>query len=109
MLNRLGLLLYTKLFGRYIDADIFGNSYYQTRNSKKIKRWIIYNGLYDPSKIPAEWHAWLSFNKDSPPKRNQKNWIPNTTGTNFAQNQITSIENIPQTALNYYDSWSPDK
>ena len=61
MLNRLGLLLYTKLFGQYIDADAFGNSYFQTKNSGKIKRWVIYDGIYDPSKIPADWHAWLSF------------------------------------------------
>jgi NADH:ubiquinone oxidoreductase subunit len=109
MLNRLGLLLYTKLFGRYIDTDAFGNAYYQTKNSKKIKRWVIYNGIYDSSKIPADWQAWLSFLWTLPPKRHGNNWVPNTTGTKFAQNQITSIENIPQSALNYYDSWSPDK
>lgn len=109
MLNRLGLLLYTKLFGQYIDTDAFGNSYYQTIKTQKIKRWVIYNGICDPSKIPADWRAWLSFMQNLPPKKNQNNWTPNTTGTNFAQNQITSIENTPQTALNYYDSWSPYK
>ena len=109
MLNRLGLLLYTKLFGQYIDTDAFGNSYYQTIKTQKIKRWVIYNGICYPSKIPADWRAWLSFMQNLPPKKNQNNWTPNTTGTNFAQNQITSIENTPQTALNYYDSWSPYK
>jgi NADH:ubiquinone oxidoreductase subunit len=109
MLNRIGLLLYTKLFGQYVDTDAFGNAYYQTKHHQNIKRWVLYNGIYDPSKIPADWQAWLSFMQDSPPKRNQSDWAPNTTGTKFAQNKITSIENIPQTTLNYYDSWTPDK
>lgn len=109
MLNRWGLLLYTKLFGQHIGADGFNNAYYKTKNSAKEKRWVIYNGIYDSSKIPAEWHSWLHFTQTSAPKKNEKNWEPNTTGTKFAQKQITSIEKIPQTALNCYSSWFPNR
>ena len=109
MLNRWGLLLFTKLFGQYIGTDGSNNIYYKTKNSAPEKRWVIYNGIYDSSKIPAEWYSWLHFMLDSPPKKDTKIWIPNTTGTKFAQKSITSIEKIPQTALNCYSSWSPNR
>lgn len=109
MLNRWGLLLYTKLFGQHIGSDSFNNKYYKTKNSIPEKRWVIYNGIYDASKIPAEWYVWLHFMQDTLPKKTTKQWLPNMTGTKFAHKQITSIEKIPQTALNYYSSWSPNR
>jgi NADH:ubiquinone oxidoreductase subunit len=109
MLNQLGLLLYTKVFGQYVGSDTFNNKYYQSKKQANLKRWVVYNGYYDPSKIPAEWHSWLHFTQDHPPQMASKTWIPNTTGTKFAQKNISSIENIPQTALNCYERWTPDK
>lgn len=107
MLNQLRLLLYTKFFGKRVGIDSFNNSYYCTRNISSEKRWVIYNGVYDPSKIPANWYGWLHFLINTPPSFTSTNWIPNTTGTTFAQKYITSIENIPQSALKYYNGWSP--
>lgn len=109
MLNRWGLLLYTKIFGQYVDTDTSNNVYYKTKNSIPEKRWVIYNGIYDSSKIPANWHSWLHFMRDTPPEKDTHMWIPNTTGTKFAHKQITSIEKIPQIALDCYSSWSPNK
>jgi len=107
MLDRLKLLLYTRFFGQKVGMDSFNNSYYCSRNISFRKRWVIYNGVDDPSKIPADWYGWLHFLINTPPSFSAKNWLPNTTGTKFAQKHITSIENIPQSALKYYNSWSP--
>lgn len=109
MLNRIGLLFYTKFFGKLTGSDVFNNRYYCSKNLTNGKRWVVYNGVNDPSKIDANWFAWLHFMTDAAPSQKNANWIPNTTGTKFAQKMITSIENIPRTALNYYESWSPDK
>lgn len=109
MLNRIGLLFYTKLFGTFAGCDVYNNRYYRSRNSSNEKRWVIYNGINDPSKVDAYWFAWLHFIDDTVPSQKATHWTPNTTGTKFAHKTITSIENIPQTALNYYESWSPDK
>ena len=41
----------TILFGKFIGEDEFGNKYYE---NKKKKRWIIYNGEIEATKIPVE-------------------------------------------------------
>jgi NADH:ubiquinone oxidoreductase subunit len=109
MLNYLGTLFYTKLFGHHIGTDMFDNKYYNTFSSGQEKRWVIYHGVPDPSKISAEWHGWLHFIQDVPLSYSKTKWIPNTTGTKFARNSITSIENFSQNALQCYESWSPNK
>lgn len=109
MLNRFGLLLYTKFFGNLVGKDAFNNKYYCSKNLNNEKHWVIYNGVNDPSKIEAGWFAWLHFMNDAVPAKKNATWAPNLTGTKFARKTITSIENIPQTTLSYYESWSPHK
>ena len=38
--------------------DNFGNKYYE---SKSNKRWVIYNGETEASKIPSEWYLWMHY------------------------------------------------
>ena len=45
-------------FGKFVGKDNHGNKYYQT---KKGKRFIVYNGEVDASKIPNEWYSWMHF------------------------------------------------
>ena len=64
-----GTWLYNKRNGEHVGTDFQGNKYYR---SKKIipagansafagreRRWVIYNGNNDSSRVPAEWHGWL--------------------------------------------------
>ena len=44
--------------GKFVGKDNFGNKYYQT---KKGRRFVIYNGEVDASKIPNEWYSWMHF------------------------------------------------
>ena len=46
---------------KFVGKDDFGNKYYQT---KKGKRFVIYNGEVDASKIPNEWYSWMHFTKN---------------------------------------------
>ena len=55
----LGTRIQTILFGKFIGEDEFGNKYYE--NKKRKKRWIIYNGEIEATKIPVEWYSWIHF------------------------------------------------
>ena len=82
----LGTRLYTFLYGKLVGKDQLGNKYYE--NKKKNKRWVIYEGEIDASKISNEWYSWMHFTKNKLElNKNVKyyNWqkphSPNKTGT----------------------------
>ncbi len=84
----IGTKLKTIFFGKYVGKDNFGNKYYE---SKKGKRWVIYNDEIDASKIPVEWYSWMHFTKNKIENSHdfkkyewQKPHIPNQTGTENA-------------------------
>ena len=54
----LGTRIYTIIFGKFIGIDEYGNKYYQ---SKKGRRWVIYNGEVEATKIPNDWYSWIHF------------------------------------------------
>ena len=85
------LHLYFK--ARLVDADNFGNRYYEERRRarKPPRRYVRYNGLVEASKVPADWHGWLHHTEESPPPAEgyarhawQQDHMPNTTGTKHA-------------------------
>ena len=84
----LGTFIYTLFFGKFVGKDNFGNKYYE---SKKGKRWVIYNDEIDASKIPVEWFSWIHFTPNKIEKKHdlkkydwQKPHSPNLTGTESA-------------------------
>ena len=63
----------------------FGNKYYK---SKLGRRWIVYNGEVEASKIPNEWYSWMHYinnnienNHQTKKYKWQKEHLPNQTGT----------------------------
>ena len=83
-----GTFIYTILFGKFVGKDDLGNKYYQT---KKGKRFVIYNGEVDASKISSEWYSWMHFTSNKIENSHelkkfewQKPHKPNLTGTNEA-------------------------
>ena len=89
----IGTKIYTWLYGNYVGSDELENKYYC--NSKdfsniKYKRWVIFKGEIEASKIPPHWHAWLHKSIDKAPINYsheydwQKNHQPNHTGTSKA-------------------------
>lgn len=88
-----------------IGNDEFGNEYFESKDGKR--RFVIYKGEAEPSKIPAEWHGWIHHNTDSAPVQInthkfswQKIHLPNLTGTKNAYK--------PKNTSNkdgWYESW----
>lgn len=103
--------LLLRLTNDFIGEDQFGNKYYQTvkadKNGNK-KRFVIYKGSNEPSKVPPLWHAWLHYlTNDIPTKRSnllhkwQIEHKPNLTGT-----QAVKLEH--NVNLKKYNSWQPN-
>lgn len=93
----IGTRLYTMLKGHYVGKDDYGNRYYKARGNavhrdslRHERRWVIYEGTPEASKVPAEWHAWLHHTTDETPPETLKRraWEkphkPNMTGTDEA-------------------------
>ncbi len=87
--------LYTNARGRFVGEDEGGNRYYEDTGGKgpagKPRRWVIYKGLAEASKVPPEWFGWLHYIVDtSPPEESyhprpwQKPHVENMTGTPLA-------------------------
>jgi NADH:ubiquinone oxidoreductase subunit len=117
MLSRIGTYLYTRWFGTLMGQDDFGNSYYQLKKNNalpksKQKRWVLYNGISDASKIPAEWHGWLHKTYENPlkpiPGPFRKSHLPNSTGSVYLDKHINCIENIEPVRLRSYEPWTPN-
>ena len=105
---RLVILIFTLFFGKKIGHDQYGNVYYASQFLKKQKRWVLYKGKLEASKIPANWEMWLRFIIDVPLINQdkffwQKDHIPNLTGTNFAL-YSSKQKNIIKTH-NHYKAW----
>ena len=90
----IGTRIWTWLKGELIGTDELGNRYYQEKGRpyrpRRRRRWVIYKGEAEGSRVAAEWHGWLHHTVDSPPKRDrprrpwQKDHVPNLTGTPLA-------------------------
>src|SRR5213595_834554 len=89
-----GTQLWTWRFGELVGQDEQGNRYYRTRGGKIDptlgfqRRWVIYNGYAEASRVPPSWHGWLHHTVDLAPTEEtyqphpwEKPHVPNLTGT----------------------------
>ncbi len=70
----LGTGLFTWLRGELVGKDSEGNRYYKER--KGSRRWVIYNGVVEASRVPAEWNGWLNGTLDELPdvEKPRRDW-----------------------------------
>ena len=113
-----GTMLYTSRHGIQVGTDDAGNAYYRGPKDGEgyERRWVIYPGENDPTKIPPGWHGWLHHRTDIPPSEEDyvaPAWVkphkPNMTGTALAYRPPGSLlnpESRRQTA-DEYDAWTP--
>ena len=102
-----GTRLNTIFFGKLVGEDAAGNKYYE---SKSGKRWVIYNGEVEASKIPIEWYSWIHHTGNKIENSHeldkykwQKKHMPNQTGT---ENSYHPNKNKSKNASNKkYTSW----
>lgn len=116
----IGTRIYTAFKGRQVGKDAYGNKYYEAKSELtsefKKKRWVIYNGLAEPSKVPPEWHGWLHYTTDALPQPGDAapyGWIkepqPNLTGTTLAYVPPGHVNRGGQRAATVadYQAWKP--
>ncbi|MEK6217088.1 MAG: NADH:ubiquinone oxidoreductase subunit NDUFA12 [Boseongicola sp.] len=105
--------LYTWRKGQRVGEDGQGNIFYQSRDAKK--RWVIFNGEADASRVDAEWHGWLHHTWDQPPSEAplaHKDWEKphqeNLTGTAAAYAPAGSIRRSAPVERRDYEAWKPE-
>jgi NADH:ubiquinone oxidoreductase subunit len=98
--------------GKRVGEDEAGNVFYQTRDGKR--RWVIFNGEAEASRVSPDWHGWLHHTWDEPPteapvprKSWQKPHQPNLTGTAEAYVPAGSLRRTNPVARTDYEAWSP--
>lgn len=105
--------IFTARHGNKVGEDSQGNVFY--RNSDDSKRWVIYNGEAEASRVDPEWHGWLHRTWDEPPTERplvRKSWEKphqeNLTGTAAAYAPAGSIRRKAPVVRNDYEAWSPE-
>jgi len=110
----------TMFTGLLAGEDAQGNRYYTERKPSKMpgsvlkqRRWVIYNGPAEPTRVPPEWHAWLHHIVDDAPTAEsvikyewQKDHQPNQTGTRnaYKPSDTTTAAAKPDS----YQAWNPE-
>ena len=113
-----GQTLNTQLFtwrkGTKVGEDDQGNTYYETRDGKR--RWVIFNGEAEASRVSPEWHGWLHGSFDDVPESHlppariwETDYTPNATGTATAYRPAGALERGGQRAraTGDYEAWTP--
>lgn len=116
----IGTLLWSWRKGEQVGADAQGNRYFRSRKPDSFgneRRWVIYNGANDASRVPAEWHGWLHGAFDDvpeshlpPPRVWETEFTPNATGTARAYLPQGALERggMRARATGDYEAWSPE-
>jgi NADH:ubiquinone oxidoreductase subunit len=108
-----GTQLYTWRKGVKVGEDDQGNIYYQTRDG--VRRWVIFNGEVEGSRVSPDWHGWLHHTFDNSPADRplvRKDWQtphqPNLTGTAGAYAPAGSLRQAVPADRRDYEAWSPE-
>lgn len=99
--------------GVRVGEDTEGNVFYETRDGKR--RWVIYNGEAEASRVSPDWHGWLHHTFDEPPtkaalahKAWEKPHQENLTGTAAAYAPPGSIRRPDPAPRSDYEAWQPE-
>ncbi|MEO1548800.1 MAG: NADH:ubiquinone oxidoreductase subunit NDUFA12 [Pseudomonadota bacterium] len=109
----LGTRLFTWRKGVKVGEDVQGNVFYESRDGAR--RWVIYNGEVEASRVSPEWHGWLHQTFQAPPTEEplaRKSWEkphqPNMTGTPAAYHPPGSLLAAEPAKRADYDAWVPE-
>jgi|TARA_R100000935_G_scaffold42867_1_gene64930 NADH:ubiquinone oxidoreductase subunit len=108
--------------GVFVGQDDYGSRYYEAKDASdsydgRKRRWVIFSGYAEASKVPAEWHGWLHYTFDEPPTVQpllrqawEKDHRPNLTGTVHAYRPQGSLARggERQKATGDYIPWTPE-
>ena len=105
--------LWTARNGVRVGEDDQGNVYYRTKDDAR--RWVIFNGEAEASRVSPDWHGWLHRTWDEPPtdkplvhKPWEKPHQENLTGTAAAYAPAGSIRRADPVERSDYEAWVPE-
>ena len=103
-----------------VGTDEYGNKYFKAKPRKgynRERRWVIYKGEPEASKIPPQWHGWMHHQTDTPPSEEKKSYRrpwqkphqQNMTGTKEAYMPPGHLlkEGKRDPATGDYEAWTP--
>lgn len=100
--------------GIKVGEDAEGNVFYQNKDGSR--RWVIYRGESEASRVSPDWHGWLHHTWDEPPTMAplpHRAWEQphqeNRTGTPGAYYPEGSLYRAEPVARHDYDAWQPDR
>jgi NADH:ubiquinone oxidoreductase subunit len=107
---------------RLVGTDDYGNKYFEATSNKgsydaRKRRYVIYRGYAEASKIPPDWHGWMHYTFDEPPTvapLKRRAWEldhrPNLTGTIHAWRPKGAIGRggVRAPATGDYEAWKPE-
>lgn len=106
--------------GKPVGTDRAGNRYYRAKprpGYTRERRWVVYKGEPEASKVPPEWHAWLHAQTDKIPadsgesfrQKWQKPHEQNMTGTDKAYRPPGHVLSGGRRdrATGDYEPWTP--
>jgi len=113
----IGTSLWSAFHGEQVGTDAARNKYYRSKKKGAERRWVIYAGANDASRVPAEWHGWLHRSFDDlpeshllPPKIWEADYTPNATGSAAAYRPQGALERGGRRApaTGDYEAWTPE-
>ena len=116
----LGALFDINRRGAFVGEDEQGNRYYEERRPSiegRKRRYVIYNGLAEASRVSPDWHGWMHHTVEQPPTQAplaRKAWelphLPNQTGTVRAYRPRGSLYRggVRAAATSDYQAWKPE-
>jgi NADH:ubiquinone oxidoreductase subunit len=121
----IGTRLFTWLHGEEVGRDAEGNRYYRHKKGgttmpaslQKERRWVIYAGEDEASRVPPGWNSWLHHTTDKIPTADDgarlpwmKDHVPNLTGTDraYLPPGHTLRGGKRHRATGDYEPWTPD-
>ena len=109
----IGTRFSTWRYGEHVGEDEMGNTFYQSKDGKK--RWVIFSGEAEASKVSADWHGWLHKTFKDPPTQSplpKQSWekphLPNLTGTGQEYRPAGSITRSAPKPTGDYEAWVPE-
>ncbi|MFT4715640.1 MAG: NADH:ubiquinone oxidoreductase subunit [Paracoccaceae bacterium] len=108
----IGTQIFTWRKGQKVGEDATGNVYYQTKDGKR--RWVIYSGVSEATKVSPDWHGWLHHTFDERPGAEplvhqvwEKPHQENLTGTDQAYAPVGSLRTAQPETSSDYEAWQP--
>jgi len=109
----IGMQLFTWRNGIAVGEDAEGNRFYRTKDDKR--RWVIFNGEPEATRVSPDWHGWLHHTFKAPPtevplahKPWEKPHHENLTGTTGAYVPPGSILREHPAKRADYEAWQPE-